>query len=201
MQIIDLSPVLHANTPHFPGDLPFRLNQIKDGGFCTGDIAMSLHTGSHTDFAVHCGVSGALSHEISLEYFIGPAVCISVSANLAEAIKFIPPDNPKNAKILLLNVKFKPKNEADFFINSPFLDDEFLNLAHKSGFQTIATNLSTIDKFGSNSRHLQAFALKLQIIECLINLDVLQGREFLFCAAPLKIAAADAAPLRAVAIV
>lgn len=87
MQIIDLSPALHEHTPYFPGDLPFRLNQINGGGFCTGDIAMSLHTGSHTDFAAHCGISGALSHEISLEYFIGKAVCVSVKANLSEPIK------------------------------------------------------------------------------------------------------------------
>lgn len=200
MKIIDLSPVLSPKMQIYPGDAPLLIEQNLDGGFCTGNLSMSLHSGSHTDFAMHCGMSAVASEEISLSYFVGEAVCIGVKANSNEAIKFQMPPNPKNAQILLLNVHYEFKNSEDFFINSPFLDEDFLNLAKKNGFKTIATNLSTIDAHGSNLRHKEAFERGIQIIECLVNLKPLEDKTFFFSAAPLKIANADAAPLRAYAI-
>ncbi|MDO5045629.1 cyclase family protein [Campylobacter sp.] len=200
MKIIDLSSTLNSQTEIYPDDAPFLIEQNLDSGFCTGSISMSLHTGSHTDFAMHCGIAGTTSEEISLSYFVGEAVCVGVKANLNEAIKFQMPPNPKNAQILLLNVHCEFKNSQDFFINSPFLDEDFLNLAQQNGFKTIATNLSTIDAHGLNLRHKEAFTRGIQIIECLINLECLEGKNFFFSAAPLKISNADAAPLRAYAI-
>lgn len=200
MQIIDLSPILSSKTQIYPGDAAFLIEQISDGGFCTGNLSMSLHTGSHTDFAMHCGIKGVKSEQASLECFVGEGVCVGVGVNLNESIEFKMPLNPQNAKILLLNVHCEFKNEQDFFINSPFLDDDFLNLAQQNGFKTVATNLSTIDAHGANLRHKEAFKRGIQIIECLINLQILENRSFFFSAAPLKIANADAAPLRAYAI-
>ncbi|QKG28321.1 cyclase family protein [Campylobacter sp. RM16187] len=200
MKIIDLSPVLSSKMQIYPGDAPLLIEQNLDGGFCTGNLSMSLHVGSHTDFAMHCGMNTAASEEISLSYFVGEAVCIGVKANLNEAIKFQIQPHPKNAQILLLNVHCEFKDEQDFFINSPFLDEDFLNLAQQNGFKTIATNLSTIDAHGSNLRHKEAFERGVQIIECLVNLKPLEDKTFFFSAAPLKIANADAAPLRAYAI-
>lgn len=200
MKIIDLSPTLSPQTQIYPGDAPFLIERNLDGEFCTGSLSMSLHTGSHTDFAMHCGVKAMSSEEISLGCFVGEAVCVGVRANLNEAIEFKMPLNQKSAKILLLNVHCEFKSSEDFFVNSPFLDDDFLNLAQKNGFKTIATNLSTIDAYGVNLRHKEAFERGIQVIECLVNLELLEDKSFFFSAAPLKIADADAAPLRAYAI-
>ena len=72
----DISPAVHAGTPVFPGDTPYRQQwcaTIAPG--CpvnVSAITLSPHVGAHADAPLHYDAGGAAIGELPLAPFLGP---------------------------------------------------------------------------------------------------------------------------------
>ena len=82
MAFFDISRKLHAKIATWPGDAPYRLNQIlsiEDGSSVNlTTIEMSAHTGTHVDAPRHFLVDGQPLDQIDLRPFWGLAQVVTV---------------------------------------------------------------------------------------------------------------------------
>ncbi|WP_369405077.1 cyclase family protein [Piscibacillus salipiscarius] len=81
--IYDISRLLNANTPTWPGDTPFSYNltwsQEETGSVNVGQITTSCHTATHVDAPFHFKDSGMTIEQLPLELFVGDALVVDVT--------------------------------------------------------------------------------------------------------------------------
>ena len=80
----DISPAVHAGTPVFPGDTPYRQHwcatMAPDCPVNVSAITMSPHVGAHADAPLHYDERGAAIGDVSLDAFWAPAAWCTPSA-------------------------------------------------------------------------------------------------------------------------
>lgn len=83
MPIIDISPVVRASTPVWPGDTPFRLGStwsIDAGDTVTvGNVVTTTHVGAHIDAPAHVLRGAPAILDTPLDACVGPCVVLDVS--------------------------------------------------------------------------------------------------------------------------
>lgn len=201
-QIIDISPVISEKTAVFPGDTPFShdfLMQINHGdNLDLSTIKTTVHIGAHTDAPSHYHEKGVSIAERDLSYYIGSCQVIEVSLPRGERIcpKHLTQDI-KAPRVLFKTKSFPNPNQwnNDFVALSAELI-EFLALKKVIlvGIDTPSVDLSE-DKLLES--HKTIYKHNMAILEGIVLDTVAEGDYDLICL-PLKIAKADASPVRAV---
>ncbi len=201
-QIIDISPVISEKTAVFPGDTPFShdfLMQINQGdNLDLSTIKTTVHIGAHTDAPSHYHEKGISIAERDLSYYVGACQVIEVSLPPSERIrpKHLTQDI-KAPRVLFKTKSFPNPNQwnNDFVALSAELV-EFLALKKVIlvGIDTPSVDLAE-DKLLES--HKTIYKHNMAILEGIVLDDVTSGDYDLICL-PLKIAKADASPVRAV---
>jgi arylformamidase len=199
----DISPVIGTGSPVFPGDTEFSLRwtwSIAPG--CpvnVSEIAMSPHTGSHTDAPLHYAADGADIADVPLDFYLG--ACRVVHAidvgplvepvHLRHALDGVP------ARVLLRTARRARTDAWDpsFTAIAPATIDRL----HASGVRLIGLDTPSIDPADSKTldSHQRVRAHGMAILEGLVLDDVPEG-DYELIALPLKIRGGDASPVRAV---
>lgn len=203
MTLIDISPVVDSSIAVWPGDTPYARNVSVDmatgGNLTLSDVRTTLHVGAHTDAPSHYVATGEDIGVRALHYYLGPCVVVHV-AN-ARGRRILPADlegkRIQATRVLLRTGTFPdPRSFNEDFAS---LSPELVDWLHGLGVITIGIDTPSVDPFESKALEAhQALARHdMANLEGLMLEEVAEGRYELI-ALPLRLAGADASPVRAV---
>lgn len=197
----DISPPLHAGSPAFPGDTPFTLRwTARMGPGCPVNVSaldFSPHLGAHADAPLHVDPAGAPVGSLDLEPFLGPCRVVHAIGctmvrpeHLAHALDRVPPR---------LLVRCYARQPQRFDPDLPALAPETLDRLADLGVRLVGTDSASLDP--AESRTLESHQVMrrrgLRVLENLLLDEVPEG-DYELIALPLRLADADASPVRAV---
>ena len=198
----DISPAVHAGTPVFPGDTPYRQQwcaTIAPG--CpvnVSAITLSPHVGAHADAPLHYDAGGAAIGELPLAPFLGPCRVVHAIGcgplvewhHLAHALAGLPPR-------LLVRTCAKAPTQWDAQLTgyAPGTIERLADL----GVLLVGIDSASIDPADSKSlpSHQVVRRRGLRVLENLV-LDAVPEGDYELIALPLRLTTADASPVRAV---
>ncbi|WP_313802890.1 arylformamidase [Sphingobium sp.] len=199
----DISQTLRAGLPVWPGEPPFTLRRLAeiDVG-CpvnVGAIETSLHAGTHADAPLHYAIAGKASAECDLEPYIGRCVVLDVRGARERVeqgdVDWTAVEGER--RVLLRTFDRFPANGwvSDFTAIAP----DVLARMRDMGVRLIGTDAPSLDPETSKTldAHQEMLRGDMRILEGLVLDDVPAGI-FELIALPLKIAGADASPVRAI---
>lgn len=202
--IWDISPLIDANTPVWPGDTAFRHERIwrMEAGspVNVGRITLSPHTGAHADAPVHYEQNGLGIASVDLSRYIGPCRVVRAShrGGLVEP-ECLPAafwESAPPARVLLRTYERSPAAwDPDFVAVAPATIDRLAAL----GVRLVGIDTPSLDPQASKTMdaHRRIAAHGMAILESLMLDDIPDG-DYELIALPLKLAALDASPVRAI---
>jgi arylformamidase len=201
--LIDISPVVDGSIDVWPGDTPFVHTVNRDmrtgANLTLSDIRTTVHVGAHADAPSHYATNGCDIASRRLDYYIGRCVVLHIRVKRGERIT---PDH-LNGKVVsaprvLLRTGTFPdprKWNNDFASLSPALVEDF----YQHGVMLIGIDTPSVDPFESKELEAhQVFARNDMAILEGLSLDSVEEGEYELIAPPLRIAGADASPVRAI---
>jgi len=202
-KIIDISPVLSPKLAVFPGDTPFSQNTLMD--FARGDhlalssITTTLHAGAHADAPSHYHPKGCDMASRKLHYYLGPCQVIRLKLKAGERIY---PEHIKKTKIRAPRILFRTDSFLDpnhWHNHFNSLSPELIEYLAKKKVILVGIDTPSIDPAQSKGleSHQAIYRQDVAVLEGLVLKGVASGTYWL-SALPLKIAGAEAAPVRAV---
>lgn len=202
-EIIDISPVISPQIAVFPGDKSFEENfsmEMSKGDHLTlSAIHTTVHLGAHTDAPSHYHAKGESIEKRKLSHYLGEVQVIEVKLPRGHRIK---PEHIQDKKITAPRVLFKTQSfpnpnawNSDFVALSEELIEYLANLdVILVGLDTPSVDLADDQKLFA---HKKIFEKNMAILEGVVLDHVTEGR-YQLIALPLKIAKADATPVRAI---
>ena len=204
MTLRDISVALRDGTPEWPGDTPYSCrwtwSMAKGATVNVSAITTSPHVGTHADAPLHVKDGWPGSHELPLEPFIGPALVVDVS-DLEEEIGF---DDLQRrlggaTRVERLLLRTGRTIAAGPFPESwPALTETCARSLLGLGLRLLGVDAPSVDRRDSTTLavHHMLFSGGAFNLE---NLDLrrVQPGPYELLAAPLRIMALDAAPVRA----
>ncbi|RVT49967.1 arylformamidase [Rubrivivax albus] len=199
----DISPPVHAGSPVFPGDAAFQLRwSWTMGADCPVNVStltLSPHTGAHADAPLHYDPAGAAIGTLPLEPFLGRCRVIHAIdcgplvrwEHLAHALDDLPP------RVLVRTYRQAPVDRWDPAL-AGYAPDTVERLADL-GVTLVGIDTASIDPADSKTldSHQVIRRRGLRVLENLV-LDGVPEGDYELIALPLKLATADASPVRAV---
>jgi len=200
MKVIDLTTLIDENTEVFPGDAKPEItvvSTIKEKGWNEKQLKFGSHFATHIDAPFHMIEGGKKLDEFPVETFFGKAICIDARK------KEILEDGLKRVKrgdiVLFLTGKSGVRGYEDFIKREPTIGTETAQSLAKKGVKMVGFDSLTVDA-EPFAIHKLFFSNNIPIVENLANLETVVGKRFDCFALPLKLANADAAPCRVIAI-
>ncbi len=203
----DISPPVHAASPVFPGDTAYSQQWCATiGPGCpvnVSAITMSPHVGAHADAPLHYDAQGAAIGDVALDAFLGPCRVIHAIArgplitweHIAHAIGSAATPLPQ--RVLVRTYERMPQDRWDGQL-AAYAPDTIERLAD-AGVLLVGIDTASIDPADSKTldSHQVIRRRGLRVLENLVLDDVPEG-DYELIALPLKLATADASPVRAV---
>ena len=206
-RILDISPRIGVGAPVFPGDTPLAIDLAFDPA--TGDsvtvcrVTMSPHTGAHADAPIHVGAGPEDAAGLPLNAFWGPCAVVAVrgveaigatevARALAEAAGF-------GAPIERLLVRTQDAPYTVFPERFPhFTAEGAAALARHPGLRLVGIDTFSVDAVDSKDlpAHRTLFEEGIALLEGL-DLSAAASGRYELVALPLRLAGADASPVRA----
>jgi len=201
--IWDISQPLRPTLPVWPGDTAFDLTRTWTiGPDCPVNVArltLSTHSGAHADAPLHYDADGAGSAELALEPYLGPCQLLDLrGCGPVVRPEHVLSDLPAGTRRLLLRT-------YDAFPHETWRED-FTSVAAATieavaaaGVALIGVDAPSLDPQASKTMdaHRAVRRHDLRILEGLV-LDAVPPGRYELIALPLKLAGADASPVRAV---
>jgi len=199
----DISPPVHPGSPVFPGDTPYQQQwaaRIAPG--CPVNVStltLSPHVGAHADAPLHYDPAGAPIGAVSLVPYLGRCRVIHAIGkrplvtfdDIAHGLQDIPP------RVLVRTYARMPVDRWDGEL-AAFAPETIERLADL-GVQLVGIDTASIDPAASKTldSHQVIRRRGLRVLENLVLDEVPEG-DYELIALPLKLATADASPVRAV---
>ena len=206
-RIWDISPPVHEGTPVFPGDTPYQQRWAAtispDCPVNVSEIKLSPHVGAHADAPLHYDPEGQTIGNVDLTPFLGPCRVIHAigagplvqMAHLAHALP--PAGAPLPARVLVRTYARAPldKFDPDCAAFAPATVEALADL----GVTLVGIDTASVDPASSKTldSHQVLRRRDLRVLENLV-LDAVPEGDYELIALPLKLATADASPVRAV---
>jgi len=211
IQVIDLSHTIEPDMPCYPGT-PGPVFQsicsIEEEGFAEQLLTISSHTGTHVDLPSHILKDAPSLDMFGIGRFAGKGLAIDVrgTPNQIISIETLQPVLAliRECEFLLLCTGWSCYwNTSDYYKGYPALSSDAAQWL--TGFDLKGVGVDTMSVDAPDAQTFPVHTILLQngtlILENLSNLQLLLHRPFTFCGFPLKLARAEASPLRAVALV
>jgi len=209
MRVIDLSQTIEPGMPCYPGtpEPVFQsVSSIKHDGFAEQRLTFSSHTGTHIDLPSHILQSGCSLDGFSLDRFTGKGIVIDVRGSsggiiTVDLLKAYETDLLTCDFLLLYSGWSQYWGSPAYYQGFPVLSLEAVLWLNEFQLKGIGVDMISVDASGSSDFPVHALLLQhgIVIIENLSDLSLLLHHSFVFVAFPLKIAQAEASPVRAVA--
>ena len=210
MAVIDLTQLIQAAMPVFPGDAKPKFEQVaqlETDGCNMMQMTINYHAGTHVDAPRHMISDGASVDQLPVARFCGSGVAIDCRALEGRQITtaFLQPYARAigQADYLLFNTGWSQYwGAAKYYEAFPTLDEaaaRWLRQFHLKGVGVDALSIDRLDASNSPIHHL-LLSQGVLIVENLTGLQALLDHSFTFYCLPLNIEAADGSPVRAVAV-
>jgi arylformamidase len=203
MKIWDISQTLRPSLPVWPGEPAVAIRRNAEiSAQCpvnVGAMEAPLHAGTHADSPYHYDPQGAASADCDIHPYIGR--CVVVDVRHARG-RVIPGDVDWPALTGAERVLFRTYDsfpadrwDSDFTAIAP----EVIARLREAGVRLVGTDAASLDPEQSKTMdaHHEILAGDMRILEGLV-LDNVPAGAYELIALPLKIAHADASPVRAI---
>ncbi len=210
MNVIDLSHVIAESMPVYPGSEPPRIADactIARHGFAEKLLSLYSHTGTHLDAPGHILEGAAGLGEFAAGHFMGPGHVLDVSAIRGGTIEISDIEKHEAALlsadyVLLHSGWARYWGDSQYYGSYPVLSDAAARWLARFHLKGVGVDMISVDSLKSDAMSIHRIFLEknMVIIENLTGLEALVGRTFIFSCLPLKWAAGDGSPVRAVAI-
>ena len=201
--IIDISQPLAPGMAVFPGDAPYAEGRtFRIGPGCpvnVSQVSFSVHCGTHADAPLHYDAAGAAVGALALEPYLGPCRVIDARGHgplcgpqeLSNALDGAPPR-------ILLRLMDQPSTR-EWPTGFRALAPETVALLAARGVMLVGIDTPSVDPETSKTlcSHMACRKADMRILENLVLANVEPG-DYELIALPLKFAALDASPVRAV---
>lgn len=208
MKVIDLSHGIYRDMPLYPGTVKpnlIWLSSLEKDGFRELAFQVTSHTGTHLDCPAHMLEEGETLEGVAIERFIGRGLVVDCSvAGPTIDLQFLLKIDIKQGQpdfILLYTGWSKHWGKDSYYSGYPTLTKRAAAYLTELSLKGLGVDAISVDE-SQDMRypiHQTLLQKNILIIENLTNLDLLLGREFLFCCFPLKIEGSDGCPVRAAA--
>jgi arylformamidase len=202
-RIHDVTRPVRAGMPVWPGDAPCRLawtGRIADGGANVAALSCSVHTGTHADGPYHVLDGGARIGDVPLDAFIGPAHVVDAAGVAEIGAAWLDRHLPNDCERALLRTG--AWMQADVFPAAwAALTEDAARLLLRRGVRLLGTDAPSPDPPDSHDLPVHRILLGtgVAIVENLM-LDEIEPGRYELIALPLRLAEADASPVRAVLV-
>lgn len=202
-RIRDISQKVATDTPVWPGEPPPELKTLAGiSENCPVNVsllALSTHTGSHADAPLHYTADGAASADCDLDPYIGPCQVVDVrhAEDKVTLTDFDMGCLEGAERLIFRTYERFPAQAWDERFTA--IDAEVIAALGERGIVLVGTDAPSLDPQTSKTMdaHQQVRAHGMRILEGLVLDDIDAGRYELI-ALPLKLAGADASPVRAI---
>jgi arylformamidase len=201
-RLIDISPLISERIAVWPGDTPFSRNISYDmsegSNIGLSSIHSTVHLGAHADARSHYVKTGQSIDRMELEPYFGRCQVIDIKIPRGERIRVKDLLVPiVSSRILLKTNSYPDPNSFNEDFNS--LSEELVEHLAEKNVCLVGIDTPSIDPFADKVLESHHAIARNQIVnlEGLVLAHVPPG-EYTLIAMPLKIAGADASPVRAV---
>ncbi len=211
MRVIDLSQTIHPDMPCYPGTprpVFQQLSSIEHDGYAEQLLTVSSHAGTHVDLPSHIIPEGSSLDAWSLDRFTGKGFALDLRASEAGTISL---GELRGFEARLLECDFlllcsgwsQYWGSPEYYAGYPVLSPDAAKWLTGFELKGIGVDMISVDSPDSVDFSVHSTLLRsgILIIENLADPSLLLHSSFTFSCFPLKIAQAEAAPLRAVAFV
>ena len=203
----DISPPVNARSPVFPGDTVYsQVWGATIGPDCpvnVSAITLSPHTGAHADAPLHYEADAAPIGAVALEPFLGHcrvihAIGVGPLVRVEHLAHALPPAAAPLPERVLVRTYAKAPLDAFDAACAAFAPETVAALADL-GVRLVGIDTASVDPASSKTldSHQVLRRRGLRVLENLVLDDVPEG-DYELIALPLKLATADASPVRAV---
>ncbi|CAH1216933.1 Kynurenine formamidase [Paenibacillus plantiphilus] len=192
--LIDLTHIIHAGMPVYPGDeetVLLQSNSIDTDGYTNHLMTINMHAGTHIDGPMHLVDSSSLyMSEFPLDTFIGDGCLLDVSNEAVIHYKeeyehLIAP----RQIVILYTGHSQYYGQPRYFTDYPVLTAEFTDLLIRKQVKMIGLDTPSPDKYPFDV-HKRLFQHNILIAENLTNVEQLRNVEsFEIIALPLHVKA------------
>jgi arylformamidase len=210
MALYDISVTTSSSMAIWPGDPPVVIEQaatIAENGYAVSRLSFGSHTGTHLDAPRHMIAGGLSADRVPLETLIGTALVFEVEPEDGVAIHasdLVALGIPRDTTRLLLKTR-----NSDLWDTGPqTFEQHYVALTKRAaywiadrGVKLLGFDYLSVDPYVSDDApaHHELLSAGVVILEGL-NLSAVTAGVYQLVALPLKTAAADGAPVRAVLI-
>lgn len=205
MQVIDLSHTLVTDMAVYPGDetrvLIERISEHGPGSHQSSALGMGCHTGTHIDLPLHFREG-----EPDLSSF-PVAGCLGRAVVLPAPQGEIGPDvlddlDPAALDFVIFRTGWQRRwGTPAYYRDWPFLARETAERLADADLRGVGLDSPSVDPLDARTAHEILAAAGLINVENLSALERLPDEPFLFLALPLRLAGAEASPVRAIALI
>ncbi len=204
MPLIDLSHAIVSGMPQWPGDDSelsiLRRSEHGPDGHLSSALSFGCHVGTHIDTPYHFLDGQPGLEEMDVTVFCGRALRVDVTDLATAGPELIDGLDLTDLDFLLLATGWERHWGTDRYYDGwPVPSAELAAALAAAPLKGVGVDTPSLDAYGGRRSHdLLAAAGRINI-ENLANLGALPATPFEFFALPLKLAAAEASPVRAVA--
>lgn len=206
MAIYDISVPVDARLAGWPGDTEYRLGwtcRIAEGSPVNlGEVAMSIHTGTHVDAPFHFADAGSTMDGMNLEAYIGPAIVLDCGeierigvGDIQIALGGV---DTRAVPRLLFKTGGWP-DHSRFPESIPALSEDVPDWLGSRGVTLLGVDVPSVDMLDSKSLpiHVALGRNGIAILES-VDLSAVPPGVYELIALPLRLVGADGSPVRAI---
>lgn len=193
---------LDNKTPAYPGDPKINIEDVavvEEDGYSKKDIRCNTHCGTHIDAPIHMVVGGKNLDQFPLDKFIGEIVLIDVRKKPI-TIDCLKDKKITNQSVVLFLTGQSDKCYQNYYEGTKYIPEEVARELVKKKIKAIGVDALSPDA-EPYPIHKILLPENILIIENLMNLKELIGKECTIHFFPLKITKGDGSPTRAIAFV
>lgn len=199
MNYIDLTMPLTPSTPVYPGDPTVEVTvaaELEADGYLDHVVTLGTHNGTHIDAPAHMVADGKLLPAYSVDRFVGPGKIVDVREGFS--LSALEAANIQQGDIVLFYTgKSEQFSAPDYYTDYPAITDEAADFVINKGAKMVGVDTGSVDH-EPFSVHKKLLGNDVLIIENLVNLGQLIGRDFTVFALPLNLAV-EGSPARVIA--
>lgn len=200
-KLIDISPLVQEGIAVWPGDVAYTREvalDMKEGANLTlSSFTSTVHVGAHADAPNHYTPEGADIASRDLAYYYGPCQVVHVELPRGERVLPEHLPGPIEAPRLLIRTGSFPDPQV---FNTDFnsLSPELIEHVHAAGGVLVGIDTPSVDPFQSKALETHNALLRCDMANLEgIVLDHVAPGLYTLIALPLRLAHADASPVRA----
>lgn len=202
-RIYDITQPIRVGIPTWPGDTAYREERVwAIDPTCPVNVSrltLSTHTGTHADAPLHYAADGPAIGAVALETYLGPALVLHLPPGLTRVeVAHLAGRVPSGtARLLLRTYEQFPHDAWDSAFTAMAADA--IDWLAGQGVRLIGVDAPSLDPQTSKTMdaHMAVRRHGMAILEGLV-LDGVPEGVYELIALPLRLAQADASPIRAV---